>query len=88
MLVGNPGRESGSVSGGRHRPSRLRPGALLGQGLIDATNLVIARPALAYATVFGIQALVFVLAARLALGVFQARDHRSAGSAIALTQVG
>jgi BCD family chlorophyll transporter-like MFS transporter len=63
-------------------------GGLAGTGLIDATHLTIARPALAYATVFGVQALVFVLAARLALGVFQARDHRFAGSALAPSQAG
>ena len=63
-------------------------GGLAGTGLIDATHLTIARPALAYATVFGVQALVFVLAARMALGVFHARDTRVAGAALAVSQAG
>ena len=63
-------------------------GGLAGTGLIDATHLLIARPALAYATVFGVQAFGFVVAARLALGVFQARGRHVAGPALALSQAG
>ncbi len=63
-------------------------GGLAGTGLIDVTNLVIARPTLAYATVFGLQALVFVLAARLALGVFQTSGRRLPRAMPALSQVG
>ena len=45
-------------------------GGLFGTGLIDVTRLVFAAPGLAYATVFVAQATVFLLAARLASGVF------------------
>jgi BCD family chlorophyll transporter-like MFS transporter len=45
-------------------------GGLFGTGLIDATRLVFAAPGLAYAVVFAVQATVFLLAARLATGVF------------------
>ncbi|WP_158744986.1 BCD family MFS transporter [Acidisphaera sp. L21] len=63
-------------------------GGLAGTGLIDATSLMIAGPAVAYATVFGVQALVFALAARMALGVFQPRDDRVGGPALAVSQAG
>ena len=45
-------------------------GGLFGTGLIDATRLVFAMPGLAYAAVFVAQAAVFLIAARLAAGVF------------------
>ena len=45
-------------------------GGLFGTGLIDTTRLVFAAPGAAYATVFLAQATVFLVAARLAAGVF------------------
>jgi BCD family chlorophyll transporter-like MFS transporter len=45
-------------------------GGLFGTGLIDVTRLVFAAPAVAYAAVFIAQATVFLVAARLASGVF------------------
>ena len=45
-------------------------GGLFGTGLIDLTRLVFATPGIAYAAVFIAQATVFLVAARLASGVF------------------
>ena len=45
-------------------------GGLFGTGLIDVTRLVFAAPGLSYAAVFIAQATVFLIAARLASGVF------------------
>ncbi len=52
-------------------------GGLFGTGLIDGTRLLLGTPNLAYAAVFAAQAGVFLLAARLAAGVFQARERRT-----------
>ena len=60
-------------------------GGLFGTGLIDTTRLVFAAPGGAYACVFAAQAAVFLVAARLASGVFGARS-RSLGPAPALAQ--
>ncbi len=46
-------------------------GGLFGTGLIDTTRLLFAAPGLAYAAVFVAQATVFLIAARLAAGVFR-----------------
>ena len=45
-------------------------GGLFGTSLIDLTRLIFAAPALSYAAVFLAQATVFLIAARLAAGVF------------------
>ena len=50
-------------------------GGLFGTGLIDATHVLLDTPGLAYAAVFAAQASVFLMAARLAAGVFQTRDR-------------
>jgi hypothetical protein len=50
---------------------------LFGTGLIDLTRLVFVAPGVAYAAVFIVQATVFLLAARLASGVFGTAPRRS-----------
>jgi BCD family chlorophyll transporter-like MFS transporter len=52
-------------------------GGLFGTGLIDLTRLVFVAPGVAYAAVFIVQATVFLLAARLASGVFGVVPRRS-----------
>ena len=46
-------------------------GGLLGTGLSDVARWLVAEPASAYAAVFAVEALLFLLAARLAAAVFE-----------------
>ena len=63
-------------------------GGLFGTGLIDGAHGLLGAPAPAYAAVFGAQAAVFLLAARLAAGVFPVPRPADAGPALALPQLG
>ena len=60
-------------------------GGLFGTGLIDATRLLFGAPGLSYAVVFLAQATVFLIAARLAAGVF-GPAARTPGPAFAAIQ--
>ncbi len=60
-------------------------GGLFGTGLIDATRLLFGAPGLSYAVVFVAQAGVFLIAARLAAGVFGPAG-RTPGPAFAAIQ--
>ena len=63
-------------------------GGLLGTGLIDVARLVFGAPGSAYAAVFGAEAVLFVLAAGVALRVFRtARPARAVSSALAIGSV-
>jgi BCD family chlorophyll transporter-like MFS transporter len=50
-------------------------GGLLGTGASDAARLLAAAPATAYALVFAIAAALFLMAAQLAVQVFEGRPH-------------
>ena len=56
-------------------------GGLLGTGASDLARAVLGAPAPAYAAVFVAEALVFLLAARLAAGVFGTTERAPAGAA-------
>lgn len=56
-------------------------GGLLGTGASDLARAVLGAPAPAYAAVFVAEALVFLLAARLAAGVFGVMERAPAGAA-------
>ena len=53
-------------------------GGLAGTGASDLARHVFGSPATAYAAVFGMEALLFMVAAGLAVGVFQTSDDRMA----------
>jgi len=53
-------------------------GGLAGTGASDLARHVFGSPATAYAAVFGMEALLFLAAAGLAVGVFQTSDNRMA----------
>ena len=63
-------------------------GGLFGTGLIDGAHNVFDTPGPAYAAVFGAQAAVFLLAARLAAGVFHERTASFAEPALAMPHAG
>ena len=90
------GAMMGLASGGREQREGVRvglwgaaqavafgAGGLFGTGLIDATRLLLGTPGLAYAAVFAVQATVFLIAARLAAGVFQTTICPAAPSLLA-----
>ena len=60
-------------------------GGLFGTGLIDVTHLLFDAPALSYAAVFLAQAIVFLIAARLASGVFGPAPRASGPAFAALS---
>ena len=74
MGLASSGRESreGTRVGlwGAAQAIAFGAGGLFGTGLIDVTRLVFAAPGVSYAVVFIAQATVFLIAARLASGVF------------------
>jgi BCD family chlorophyll transporter-like MFS transporter len=53
-------------------------GGLAGTAASDLARHVFGSPATAYAAVFGMEAVLFLVAAALAMGVFQTRDDRRA----------
>jgi len=53
-------------------------GGLAGTAASDLARHVFGSPATAYAAVFGMEAVLFLAAAGLAVGVFNARDNRTA----------
>jgi len=74
------GRREGTRMGlwGAAQALAFGSGGLLGTALSDLARLVIQDTALAYAVVFGLEALLFILAARLAS---QIREPAAAGEA-------
>ncbi len=54
-------------------------GGLLGTGASDVARVIFGAPAVAYAAVFAAEAIVFLAAAYLAAGVFQAREAPGTG---------
>ena len=76
MGLASSGRESreGTRMGlwGAAQALAFGGGGLLGTGLSDIARALIASPAAAYAAVFMVEGLLFLLAARLAMAVFEA----------------
>ena len=57
-------------------------GGILGTSLSDIARLVMETPASAYALVFGLEALLFVVAARLASQIKESASHEGSSSAV------
>ncbi len=77
--AGREGREGVRVGlWGAAQAVAFGVGGLFGTGLIDGTRLAFGTPGVAYAAVFTAQAAVFLFAARLAAGVFGARQRPAA----------
>ena len=80
MGLANTGRESreGVRMGlwGAAQALAFGLGGLLGTGASDIARALLGTPSLAYGAVFVAEALIFLLAARLAAGVFQPRAER------------
>ena len=75
MGLASTGRESreGTRMGlwGAAQALAFGAGGLFGTGMTDVSRWLIGSPASAYAAVFVLEALLFLVAARLAAGVFQ-----------------
>ena len=61
-------------------------GGILGTSLSDLARLVMETPAAAYALVFGLEALLFVIAARLASQIHESRSLRTESAPEAIAQ--